>query len=194
MGLIPSLKGRNMIPLILAFGGALAALSAVSTAAGALAAAIPIGLFKKNKESERNARLGIDTEYMKSKTEEAALRLKNGQFAQPPRYEDFEEFELADLPAKMSFLSRKWLLTKSEMTLLLTMVRKQMQLLGEGSFANETEALCKKYNIPWDEMVAHSHELAVSINYEKLMWLSDNRTSDFFIQQKLKEQKSMENG
>lgn len=178
-----------MIPIILAFGGALAALSAASTAANAVAAAIPIGLFKKNKENERNARLGIDTEYMKSKTEEAASRLKKGQFSQLPQYEDFEEFELTGLPEKMLFLSRKWLLTQSEMVLLLTMVRKQMQLLGEGSYANETTALCKKYNIPFEELMAHSHELAVSINYEKLMWLSDNRYSDFFIQQKLMEQK-----
>lgn len=194
MGLIPSLKGRNMIPLFLALCGAVASLGAVSAAGSAAVLAVPAGLLKKNRENERNARLGIDTEYMKDKTADAITRLKNGQLAQPPQFEDFEEYELEDLPKRLSFLQKKWILTRSEMVMLLTMIRKQMQLLGEGSYADETQALCAKYSIPWNELTRHSHELAISTDFEKLIWLSDNRANDFFIKQKLAEQKSAENG
>jgi len=185
-----------MIPLFLAICGAVASLGAVSAASSAVAVAVPLGLLKKNKEGERNSRLGIDTEYMKDKTAEAGERLKNGQFAQPPQYSDFEEYELEDgiLPEKMSYLPKKWILTQSEMVMLLSMIRKQMQLLGQGSYADETKALCSKYNIPWSELTQHSHELAISTDFDKLIWLSNNRSSDFFIKQKLDEQKSAENG
>lgn len=159
-----------MVPLIIAALAAIGTLSAVSTAGSAVASSVPLGLWKKNREQRKAMRLGINTE---RQTDES--------------FELFE-FEESQLPASMHWMvKQKWVVTEKELFRLLSMVRREMLDTHMGPFAEATQKICVTYGISYMDLAAHSRMLSGKVDYEELVWLSNNRLADRTIQKKLLE-------
>lgn len=173
-----------ILPFFVFFGSALAVLVGPSTAGSALAVAVPIGSWKKNKEYERNMRLGINSEFEKFKAEQSMLA---DAF-------EFFQFSPEDLPPSMHWmLAQSWLLTDTELTRLFAMVRRQMLDAQEGPYAEAVTRLCSDHNISYNEMWAQMILLSCKMGYrkntypacyEELIWFSNNRLADPTIQKK----------
>lgn len=156
-----------MFSILFVVGAVYAGLSSTKTAGQAVASAIPFGFWKKNKELQENMKLGINTEY-----EEFKKTQKN------PREESFElfRFEASSLPPSLHFLVKQtWVLTELELFGLFAMVRRQMLEAGEGPYAEQMQALCAKYQMDYGELMMNARLLAAEIDFERLIWLSDNR-------------------
>jgi hypothetical protein len=177
-----------MLSFFLALSAAVAGLAASKAAGTAVATAIPGGLYKKNRELERNMRLGINTEFEKHQTKKMVEAMKNGKTVLPPEPEMFEifRFEADQLPESMHWLLKvTFVLTEKELFKLLSMVRRQMMDSCEGPFFKTTVELCKEHGISYQKLTHHARLLSGQIDYEELIWLSENRLADPLIGKKL---------
>jgi hypothetical protein len=177
MGLIPSLKGRQtMFSLVFAFGSMFFGIGAVKFLGTTAVIAVPAVLNKKVKELEGNMRLGINTEYLKSR---AARGLPE---------ETLEEFQFQanQLPEEMhGLLAQKWIVTERQLFMLLAMVRAQMLRTCKGPYAAQWMRLCIKHGMPYTEMMAVAQLLASEPDYDELIWISNNRLGDENLRKKL---------
>lgn len=177
-----------MLSLFLAVGAAIAGLAAAKTAGTAVASAIPVGLYKKNREHRRNMRLGINTELNEHKAQEAKKAIEAGL---PPVIRpdaDFGkfQFEKGDLPSSMEWIeSQTWVLTESEFDRLFAMVCRDMMNENSGSYAEHLRALSGKYGVSYEELAGAARALTTKNDYDDLLWLSKNRMADPVIRQKL---------
>lgn len=179
-----------MFSILFVLGAVYAGLTASKTAVSAVATAVPLGLWKNNKELEENMRLGINTEYVKykeSKKEEA----DDGVFS-------ISQFSENSLPPSMAFIEKRiWILTMEEGRLLLSIIASKMALSSEGEFSRRLGRMAEQYGMSYAELLDAVQELLPDLDVEKLAWLSDNRLKNPLIAGpllKVLEQNQNENG
>lgn len=181
-----------MLAIVIGFGFVVLGTGAAKRGAQILAGAIPLGLFVKNKEHERNMRLGINSEYEKHRRPQIEESVRMG-IPRPLVEDGFGEFafEEGELPPSLAELqSQKWILTRAEQTLLITMVCSTMLVTKQGFYAEETRKICEKYGVPYEELQRHCLSPIIA-DFDSLKWLSNNRLEDEVLMAQLEAQKKL---